>query len=89
MVMISSTPFTALSLCPTDIRWETGAVSARHVPANPGTCLVFSPRIFLDVRAELVVPPLPALLADAPWEVLSDGAPAALPMLINQPAAEE
>jgi len=33
------------------------------------------------------VPPLPALLADAAGEVLGDGAPAALPVLINQPAA--
>ena len=42
---------------------------------DDGLVFLLSPTFFADVRVEVVVPPLAALLADAPGEVLGDEAP--------------
>jgi hypothetical protein len=44
------------------------------------------PGIALDVRAQLVVPPLAALLADAAWKATGNKAPVAFAVLLDQPA---
>jgi len=64
----------------------------RPFVAQPGVSrcqqsfLLIRPRIPSNVRPQLIVPPLPALFADAPRERLGNGAPAALSMLLHKPA---
>ena len=42
---------------------------------DDGLVFLLSPTFFADVRVEVVVPPLAALLADAPGKVFGDEAP--------------
>jgi len=74
-------------------RGAAGARSARRalvaqvaVRVDQHLLLGAAPGVALDVRPQLVVPALTALLADAPGEVLGYGAPVALAMLADQPA---
>lgn len=63
-----------------------GPVFGPSPSSPPATRLIVRPGVPLDVRAQLVVPALAALLADAAGEVGGHSAPAALAMLLHQPA---
>jgi len=58
------------------------------VGSNQQDLLCMCPSIPPDVWSQLIVPTLPALFADSPWERLSNKAPAAFSMLLHQPAQE-
>lgn len=44
----------------------------------------FSPGCLLNFRVQVVMPPLPALLANAAWQVLSDEGPLLWPVLFHK-----
>ena len=65
------------------------AVARLLVRRDEQRLLRLGPRAALDVRAQVVVPPLAALLADAPVQHPRDRAPLARAVLIHQPAQGE
>ena len=61
-------------------------VAQPSVGSNEVLLLLIGPSIALDIGAQLIVPPLPALLADAPSELPGNLAPVALPAGAHQSA---
>jgi hypothetical protein len=55
------------------------------VSLNYGLVLLLGPAILADVRVEVVVPALSALLSDAPRQLLGDVAPVFGAVLLDQP----
>ena len=64
----------------------TFITSTYLVSCNNNALLFHAPGISVDLGIELVVPPLPALLADAAREKGGDEAPLPLAILLNKPA---
>ncbi len=64
-------------------------ILAYLVCCNNYAFLFYAPCIPIDLRVELVVPPLPALLANAPREECGNEAPLALTILLNKPARQQ
>ena len=67
---------------------EAALIAQPQVAADEDNFLIVRPGLPLDVGAQLVVPPLPALLADSAWERLCDHAPLTLALRFYQPAAQ-
>ena len=58
-------------------------ISVLLVCLDYSSVFLVGPFIFLDVRIQMVVPPFPALLANSPWECLSDVTPVLGPELLH------
>ena len=56
------------------------------VRCNNNALLFYAPGIAVDLGVELMVPPLPTLLADTAREEGGDEAPLPLTVLLHQPA---